>query len=127
MSHNCSPFSHVAPRAGFVATLALASLVIPALPFAAAPAFACNPEECRGLSAEELARDRAEIRRLNREQLRYVRSRDAEYARGWEARRAHAQALADHEQARAEYERRMEQWREAVRRCEAGEYRYCAG
>ena len=127
MSHHCSHFARIPARAGFAALLGLASLGVPALPFAAAPALACNPEECRGLSAEELARDRAEIRRLNREQLRYVRTRDAEYARGWEARRAHAQALADHEQARADYERRMEQWREAVRRCEAGEYRYCAG
>ena len=127
MSHNCSPFSRIPARAGIAAALGLASLGVPALPYAAAPALACNPEDCRGLRAEELARDRAEIRRLNREQLRYVRTRDAEYARGWEARRAHAQALADHEQARAEYERRMEQWREAVRRCEAGEYRHCAG
>jgi len=95
--------------------------------FGAAPALACNPDDCRGLSAEELARDKAEIERLNREQLRHVRARDAEYVRGWQARRDHAQALTDYEHSRADYERRMAQWREAVRRCEAGEYRYCAG
>ncbi|MFU7529665.1 hypothetical protein [Qipengyuania sp. ASV99] len=101
------------------AALSLASL--------AGPALACNPDGCGGLSAEELARDKAEIERLNREQLRYVRSRDAEYARGWQARRDHAQAISDYERSRADYERRMAEWREAVRRCEAGEYRYCAG
>lgn len=109
------------------AALGLASLGVPALPFGAASALACNPEDCRGLSPEELARDKAEIERLNREQLRHVRARDAEYARGWQARRDHSQALTEYERSRAEYERRMAQWRESVRRCEAGEYRFCAG
>jgi hypothetical protein len=83
------------------------------------PVSACNPDEgCGGLSADELARDRAEIRRLNREQKRYVDRRDAEYARGWAARRDYSRAVA-------EYEREMEAWRESVRRCRAGDYRYC--
>lgn len=84
------------------------------------PALACNPDDCGGLSAKELARDRAEIRRLNREQKRYVDRRDAEYARGWNAQREHAAAME-------EYERRMAEWREAVRRCRAGDRRYCTG
>ena len=88
-------------------------------------ALACNPDDCGGLSREELKRDRAEIRRLNREQLRYVQRRDAEYARGWDATRRHQDDLATYEAERAEYERRMAQWREAIRRCEAGDYRYC--
>ena len=90
-------------------------------------AYACaSPDEgCKGLSAEELRRDRAEIRRLNREQLRYVERRDAEYARGWDARRQHQDDLAQYDRERAEYERRMAAWREAVRRCQAGDYRYC--
>lgn len=94
-----------------------------------APAFAttCNPEGCEELTREERARDRAEIRRLNREQLRYVRRRDAEYSRGWDAQERHAQDMASYEAERAEYERRMAQWREAVRRCRAGDYRYCEG
>ena len=91
----------------------------------ASPALACNPDDCKGLSAEELARDRAEIRRLNREQLRYVQRRDAEYSRGWDAQRQHADDMRAYEQDRAEYERRMAQWREAVRRCRAGDWRYC--
>lgn len=95
--------------------------------YLATPALACGPDDCKGLSAEELARDRAEIRRLNREQLRYVQKRDAEYARGWEATRQHEQDIRDYEADRAEYERRMAAWREAVRRCRAGDYRYCEG
>ena len=92
-----------------------------------APALACNPDDCEELDSEERKRDRAEIRRLNREQLRYVQRRDAEYARGWDATRRHSDEMAAYEAERAEYERRMAQWREAVRRCEAGEYRYCRG
>ena len=70
------------------------------------------------MSKAELARDKAEIRRLNREQLRYVQRRDAEYAKGWEARRQYKADLVEHE-------RRMAAWREAVRRCNAGDHRYC--
>ncbi|MBD2841468.1 hypothetical protein [Erythrobacter rubeus] len=82
---------------------------------------ACNPDDCGkgSLSAEELARDKAEIRRLNREQARYVKRRDAEYAKGWAATR-------NHEAEMDRYEREMAAWREAVRRCQAGDYRYCA-
>lgn len=96
-------------------------ITMPIMLGAAAPLAACNPDDCgKGrLSAEELKRDKAEIRRLNREQLRYVQRRDAEYAKGWRARRQHKEDLA-------EYERRMAEWREAVRRCRAGDYRYCA-
>ena len=108
-------------------TTAIAAIIIGTSASSPAPAFACNPDGCKGLSAEELARDRAEIRRLNREQKRYVDRRDAEYARGWNARKDHAQDLAAYHAERAEYERRMEQWREAVRRCRAGDYRYCGG
>jgi hypothetical protein len=87
---------------------------------AASPALACNPDAgCGGMTAEELEADAAEIRRLNNEQLRYVEQRDAEYAKGWTARREHKAAVA-------EYERRMAAWREAVKRCEAGDTRYCA-
>ncbi|EAQ30538.1 hypothetical protein NAP1_07160 [Erythrobacter sp. NAP1] len=108
---------------------ATAALVITALAASApAPAYACSdPDDCKGLSREELARDRAEIRRLNREQLRYVERRDAEYARGWEAYDRHAQDMDDYERSRADYERRMREWREAVRRCRGGDWRYCGG
>lgn len=95
----------------------------------AAPAAAsCNPDDCGkgSLSAEELARDKAEIKRLNREQLRYVQRRDAEYAKGWDATRRHRTEMSQYEREQADYERRMAQWREAVRRCREGDYRYCA-
>ncbi|QUL39319.1 hypothetical protein KDC96_03155 [Erythrobacter sp. JK5] len=84
----------------------------------ASPAVADDPKDPAMQSKEARERDAAEIRRLNREQLRYVQRRDAEYARGWQATR-------DHKAAMAEYERRMAAWREAVRRCKAGDYRYC--
>lgn len=104
------------------AVVPIVASAIFALGLTAAPApaaAACNPDDCGGMSREALARDKAEIRRLNREQLRYVQKRDAEYARGWRARKQHKADLAD-------YERRMAEWREAVRRCEAGDHRYCA-
>ncbi len=94
---------------------------------APAPALACNPDDCGRMSREELARDAAEIRRLNREQLRYVQRRDAEYSRGWDAQTTHAQDMTAYERERAEYERRMAAWRDAVRRCNAGDRRYCGG
>ncbi|MEE4201851.1 hypothetical protein [Erythrobacter sp.] len=90
-----------------------------ALIAAPTPSAACNPDAgCGGVSAEELARDRAETRRLNREQKRYVDQRDARYARGWAAQERYERALDD-------YEGQMARWREAVRRCEAGDWNYC--
>lgn len=91
------------------------------LAFALAPpaASACGPDNCKGLSKEERARDKAEIKRMNDAQARYVQKRDAEYAKGWKAQSEHKAVLAAHQ-------RRMAEWREAVRRCEAGDHRYCA-
>lgn len=103
------------------ATVSIAGAAVPS------PALACNPDDCEELTREERARDRAEIRRLNREQLRYVQRRDAEYARGWDAQERHAQDMRAYEYDRAEYERRMAEWRDAVRRCRAGDWRYCGG
>ncbi|MEM7666629.1 MAG: hypothetical protein AAF250_12295 [Pseudomonadota bacterium] len=77
-----------------------------------------DPKDPAMQTREARERDAAEIRRLNREQLRYVQRRDAEYARGWQATRDHKAAMAD-------YERQMAEWREAVRRCRAGDRRYC--
>lgn len=100
--------------AAAAAVFALGSVAVPSPALAA-----CNPDDCGSMSKEALARDKAEIRRLNREQLRYVQKRDAEYAKGWRAQKQYKADLA-------EYERRMAAWREAVRRCEAGDHRYCA-
>ena len=110
----------VAPPQSIAFTATLGAIGAALLVTATPPANACNPDQgCGGLSREELARDKAEIKRLNREQARYVQRRDAEYAKGWQAQRDHKDAMAD-------YERRMAEWREAVRRCNAGDYRYCA-
>lgn len=63
-------------------------------------------------------RDREMTRRLNQAQLDYVRKRDAEYAKGWEG-------YPDYQTARADYERKMREWRHAVRMCDAGHVEYC--
>ena len=113
--------------AALIAPAALLAGLIGVGTLSPSPAFACNPDDCERLTSEERKRDRAEIRRLNREQLRYVQRRDAEYARGWDATRQHSDEMAAYEAEREAYERRMAAWREAVRRCEAGDYRYCRG
>lgn len=93
--------------------LALVSLGIPGT------ALADDPNDPAMRSAEARARDAAIIRQLNREQLRHVEQRDAQYAEGW-------QAYRDAPRQQAEYERRMAEWRRAVRLCESGHRQYCA-
>lgn len=99
-----------------------------------APALADDPYE--KLTPEELARDRETIRRLNREQLEYVRQRDAQYAEGWRAYdRARGSSGADsaryqqqvraYEADRRRYEQAMAEWRDDVAACRAGYYEYC--
>ena len=70
-------------------------------------------------SAEARARDKAIIRKLNLDQAAYVRQRDARQAAGWKA-------YKDYPAQKAAYERRMAEWRRAVRLCESGRYEYCA-
>jgi hypothetical protein len=83
------------------------------------PALADDPKDPKMRSAEARARDAAEIRRLNQEQLRYVQRRDAQQAAGW-------QAYRDYPTAQADYERKMAAWRRAVQMCESGHHEYCA-
>lgn len=114
-------------RMVWVSAAALAAAV------AYGPALADDPYE--KLTPEELEQDRETIRRLNREQLDYVRKRDARYAESWRAyARGRGQSDSDghyREQARAyeadrrEYERAMAEWREDVAACRAGYYEYC--
>lgn len=85
----------------------------------AAPALADDPKDPTMRSAKARARDAAIIRQLNLEQLRYVQQRDAQQRKGW-------QAYKDYPRQQAEYERRMAEWRHAVKMCEAGHYEYCA-
>lgn len=92
------------------------------------PALADDPHA--RMTPEELERDRETIRRLNRQQLEYVRKRDAGYAEGWRRHGASRRSSGD-EQARAyeadlrRYKRAMAEWREDVAACRAGHYEHC--
>ena len=90
-----------------------ATIVLPTAAIADDP----NDPSMKSRAARE--RDAAEIRRMNQEQLRYVRERDARYAKGWQATR-------DYPAAQREYERAMAEWRRAVRLCREGYHEYCA-
>lgn len=87
--------------------------------FAATPALADDPRDPAMRSAAARARDAAIVRQLNRDQAARVRARDARLAEGWRAHR-------DYPRQRAKYERRMAEWRRAVRLCEDGHHDYCA-
>jgi len=125
------------------AAIALAmGMALPAL----APASADDPNDPT-MTPEAIARDRAEIRRMNRDQLAYVRQRDAGYAQGWrdydeargrsaryveddrgyaDERRDYETSRADYAEQRREYDREMRAWREDVAACRAGYYEHCA-
>lgn len=102
-----------------------------------APAIADDPYD-RTMTPEAIARDREEIRRLNRNQLKYVQKRDAEYAKGWRAyedqngrqnnsnRSSYEASQSDYARQRQQYERDMQQWRRDVAACRSGNYAYCA-
>lgn len=101
----------------FVGALALGAVVLPAA------AMADDPRDPSMRSAAARARDSAIIKRMNQDQLAYVRRRDGERMqafRGAEARRDGRYA-----DARADYERKMAAWRHAVAACRAGRYEYC--
>lgn len=110
-----------------ISTAALAAAV------AYGPALADDPYE--KLTPEELEQDRATIRRLNREQLDYVRKRDARYAEGWRAYARSGRGSASdgrfqdqvraYEADRRSYERAMAEWRQDVAACRDGYYEYC--
>ncbi|MGC1269460.1 MAG: hypothetical protein WA842_02560 [Croceibacterium sp.] len=92
------------------ATLVLGLLAMPAVALADDP----NDPAFRNRAAR--AKDAAITRSLNSQALARVRQRDAAYD---EAPRANAAAQAD-------YDRRMAEWRRAVRLCESGHHEYCA-
>lgn len=131
----------------------LAVMVAAVVPQAA---MADDPNDPAMRSAAARARDRAIIQKLNRDQLAYVRKRDAEYAKDWAAYRA-AQGqgqgrgqgryapqsdyeetaydstaidarrdAANYEQSRRQYEQDLAAWRHAVTQCRKGYYEYCA-
>ncbi len=98
-------------------------------------ALADDPNDPSMRSAAARARDKAIIKRLNQEQLAYVRQRDAGYASGWQAYRegravsardGDDAGQADYARSRADYESDMAEWRRAVSACRSGRYEYCA-
>ncbi|MFM5954229.1 MAG: hypothetical protein ACKOPE_08000 [Novosphingobium sp.] len=117
------------------AVVCSAVLALTSLSFAGA-ALADDPNDPAMRNAAARARDKAIIRDLNLRELDRVRARDARYQQGWEAyrqtRSASDPARADYERDMARYraererhDREMAAWRDAVRRCEAGDWRYC--
>lgn len=117
---------------GVLAALALAVSVA----IISIPAMADDPNDPAMASRSARERDRAIIRKLNQDQLSYVRQRDARYAQDWDAyHRAHGERAnrhaarerdADYSDARGEYEDAMAQWRDDVAACRAGYYDHCA-
>lgn len=97
--------------------LALGAALLPA------PALADDPHDPAMRSAAARARDRAIIKRMNQQQLAYVRQRDARQWRSQrETQRGYDDSYAD---ARAEYAQKMKAWRHAVAACNAGNWDYC--
>ncbi len=82
-------------------------------------AYADDPNDPSMRNPANRARDKAIIRQLNLDQAAYVRARDARQAAGWRAYKAYPSQ-------QAAYERRMAEWRRAVRMCESGRHEYCA-
>lgn len=88
-----------------------------------AAAHADDPNDVSMRSPAARARDRAIIRRMNQDQLAYVRKRDAGRMQAFHDARAGRDArYAD---ARADYQRKMAAWRHAVAACKAGRWEYC--
>lgn len=87
--------------------------------FVPSATLADDPDDPSMRSAAARARDQAIIRKLNLDQAAYVKARDARLAKGWADYRA---LPAD----RAAHERRMAEWRHAVKMCESGRHEYCA-
>lgn len=113
--------------------LTLGAVVMPSV------ALADDPNDPDMRDPRNRARDKAIIRKLNQDQLAYVRQRDARYAEGWRAYREqngsvsgrgvdsadYGDAQASYRRDRAQYERDRAAWRRAVELCRSGDYRYC--
>ncbi|WP_395331344.1 hypothetical protein WBP06_01980 [Novosphingobium sp. BL-8H] len=99
------------------------------------PALADDPHDPT-MTPDAVARDRAIIRKLNQDQLAYVRKRDAQYAEGWKSYRGQRgnddrgddDGRADarnYAQARRQYKADLAKWRRDVAACRAGDYSRC--
>ena len=85
-------------------------------------ALADDPHDPTMRSAAARARDSAIIKRMNQQQLAYVRERDARNRQSYRVRQSDRDAYAE---ARADYAREMAAWRRAVAACNAGRWEYC--
>jgi hypothetical protein len=101
----------------FGCALALGAALMPVA------ALADDPNDPTMRSAAARARDSAIIKRMNQQQLAYVRQRDAKQMQAYrDAQRGNSASYAD---ARAEYAAKMRAWRRAVAACNAGNWEYC--
>jgi hypothetical protein len=101
----------------FLCALAVSAALLPSA------AIADDPHDPSMRSAAARARDRAVIKRMNQDQLAYVRRRDAKRMQAFnEAKSARDSKYAD---ARSAYGREMAAWRRAVAACHAGRWEYC--
>lgn len=100
-----------------VSALVLGSVLLPSA------AFADDPHDPTMRSAAARARDRAIIKRMNQDQLAYVRRRDARRMQTFHA--AQSERDTRYADARAEYGRKMAAWRHAVAACNSGHWEYC--
>jgi len=102
---------------GFVRALVIGAALLPTA------ALADDPGDLTMRNPAVRAQDRAITRRMNQDQLAYVRHRDAGSLRSYrEVRDETDNAYAD---ARADYARQMAAWRRAVAACNAGRWEYC--
>lgn len=85
-------------------------------------ALADDPHDPTMRSAAARARDSAIIKRMNQQQLAYVRQRDAKTMQAYREARRGRDGYAE---ARADYNRQMADWRRAVAACNAGRWEYC--
>ncbi|MEE4450672.1 hypothetical protein [Novosphingobium resinovorum] len=107
----------------------------------ASPTLADDPRDPT-MTPDAIARDRAAIRKLNRDQIDYVQRRDAGYAQGWrdhdaarrdrdddqayaDGQRDYAAMREDYARQRRDYERALDDWRGDVNACRAGYYERC--
>ncbi len=100
----------------FACLAAIGAALLPAV------ALADDPHDPTMRSSAARERDRAIIRRMNQQQLAYVRERDARIMRNYRRAQGGGESYAD---ARADYDRQMASWRRAVAACNAGRWEYC--
>ena len=101
----------------FVCALAMSAVLLPAA------ALADDAQDPSMRNPAVRARDRAITRRMNQDQLAYVRQRDARGGQSYRA--AQDEGDGDYADARAEYAREMAAWRRAVAACRSGHWEYC--